>query len=78
MHLYYNMSSLVYKGVLLERRFGSAKFAALLAELLLLSHGMFVGLAWLAAYYVPEYTCVAGLPNTQQTCSLMSLYVCGL
>ncbi|KAF6254631.1 hypothetical protein COO60DRAFT_1703209 [Scenedesmus sp. NREL 46B-D3] len=56
MHLYYNMSSMVYKGVLLERRFGSAKFAALLAELLLLSHGLFVGLAWLAAYYVPEYT----------------------
>lgn len=55
MHLYYNMSSLVYKGVLLERRFGSVRFAALLGELLLLSHGLFVGLAAAAAYYVPEY-----------------------
>jgi membrane associated rhomboid family serine protease len=56
MHLYYNMSSVVYKGVLLERRYGSAVFAALLGELLLLSHGLFVALAWAAAYYVPEYT----------------------
>lgn len=43
------------QGVQLERRYGTGLFAALLVELLLLSHGLVVALAWLAAYYVPEY-----------------------
>jgi hypothetical protein len=34
---------------------GSAKFAALLAELLLLSHGLVVGVSVVASSYIPEY-----------------------
>lgn len=43
------------QGVQLEQRHGSVKFAALLGEMLLLSHGMFVAIAAVAAHYVPEY-----------------------
>lgn len=34
---------------------GSPNFAALLLELLLLSHGLVVGVSAVAAHYVPEY-----------------------
>lgn len=65
-HLYYNMSSLLWKGVRLESRMGSAAFAALTAELLVLSHGMVVAGSWVLAQYIPEYrglylsTCAVG------------------
>lgn len=39
----------------MEPRMGSAKFAALLAELLLLSHGLVVGVSAVASSYIPEY-----------------------
>jgi len=40
---------------MLEPRMGSAKFAALLAELLLLSHGLVVATSAVASSYIPEY-----------------------
>lgn len=40
---------------MLEPALGPTKFAALLAELLLLSHGLVVGLSAAAAHLVPEY-----------------------
>eukprot|EP00879_Flechtneria_rotunda_P026374 GHRR01028118.1.p2 GENE.GHRR01028118.1~~GHRR01028118.1.p2 ORF type:complete len:102 (+),score=40.04 GHRR01028118.1:472-777(+) len=46
---------LIVQGVQLEHRYGSGAFALLLAELLVLSHSMFVALAVLAAEYVPEF-----------------------
>lgn len=52
---YYNLSSLVWKGVRLENRMGSAAFAALTAELLLLSHGLVVVGSWALAQAIPEY-----------------------
>lgn len=58
-HLAYNLSSLLWKGALLERRMGSAKFALLFAELLLLSHGLFVGVAWLLGCALPAWCAAA-------------------
>jgi rhomboid domain-containing protein 1 len=55
MHVYYNMSSLVWKGVNLEQSYGSVKFAALVGELLLLSHGLVLAGSALLAAYIPEY-----------------------
>ena len=40
MHLYYNMSSLLWKGVQIELAAGSAAFVAMCATLLVLSHGL--------------------------------------
>lgn len=54
-HLYYNLASLLYKGTLLEARLGSLRFAALVAELLLLSQGLYVVGAALLAAHIPEY-----------------------
>lgn len=45
MHLYYNMASLLFKGGQLEPRLGSGPFLALVAELCLLSGGLYVALA---------------------------------
>lgn len=66
-HLYYNLSSLLWKGVRLEARLGSAAFAGLVAELLLLSHAaVALGAAALAAYAPAAYaylyydTCMVG------------------
>lgn len=47
-HLVYNMASLLWKGVTLELEMGSERFAAMVAALLLLSHGMYVPLSYLA------------------------------
>ncbi|GFR40875.1 hypothetical protein Agub_g1526, partial [Astrephomene gubernaculifera] len=54
-HVLYNMSSLLWKGVRLERRYGSLRFAALVGELLLAAHGMTVLLAAVLAAQVPGY-----------------------
>ncbi len=43
------------QGTMLEPRMGSPKFAALLLELLLLSHGLVVGVSAVASSYIPEY-----------------------
>ncbi len=54
-HLYWNMTSLLLKGAQLERRMGSAGFAGLLAELLLLSHAIMAwGSTWLAETFVEQ------------------------
>ena len=42
MHLYYNMSSLLWKGVQIELAAGSVIFTAMLSILLLLSHGLYI------------------------------------
>ena len=42
MHLYYNMSSLLWKGVQIELSAGSQIFAVMLSILLVLSHGLYV------------------------------------
>ncbi|KAG2494846.1 hypothetical protein HYH03_007086 [Edaphochlamys debaryana] len=66
MHVAYNMSSLVWKGVQLERRYGHVGFVVLVAELLLLAHGCTVALAWGLSELVPGYgylyssTCAVG------------------
>ena len=44
-HLYYNMVSLAWKGLELERRLGAARFLVTLATLTLLSSGLYVVLA---------------------------------
>jgi hypothetical protein len=55
------------QGVLLEPRLGSLRFAGLLLELLLLSHGLVVVAAAGAAAYIPEWShlwsssCAVGL-----------------
>ena len=49
LHLYYNMASLLWKGSLLEPYMGSLAFAALVAELLLLTGLIYVGIASFAA-----------------------------
>lgn len=47
-HLYYNMSSLLWKGVQLEASMGSASFAALVGELWLSSHLLLCAAYWVA------------------------------
>lgn len=65
-HLLYNMSSLLWKGVLLERQYGSLGFLALVGELLILSHSLVVGGAYVMSCIFPEYgylyktTCAVG------------------
>lgn len=49
------LGGILLQGVQLEQQYGSLRFAGLLVELLLMSHGLFVGAAALAAAYVPEY-----------------------
>ena len=46
MHLYYNMSSLLWKGVQIELAAGSAAFVAMCATLLVLSHGLVVAVGY--------------------------------
>jgi membrane associated rhomboid family serine protease len=53
-HLVYNLSSLLFKGTLLEKRIGSLPFLALFAELLLLSHGLFCGAAFVLGRWLPS------------------------
>ncbi|KAJ9513011.1 hypothetical protein QJQ45_029214 [Haematococcus lacustris] len=66
MHLYYNMASLLVKGVQLEQRLGSLRFAGLVAELVVLAHGlMALACCWLGETYpdlryLSRGTCAAG------------------
>ena len=41
-HLYYNMASFIFKGVTLEQLLGSERYGAMLAILLVLSHGLYI------------------------------------
>lgn len=62
-HLIYNMSSLLWKGVTLELQMGSQAFLVMVGTLLLLSHALFVPLAYLATFMVGAptyYTCAVG------------------
>lgn len=64
MHVYYNMSSLLWKGLQLERLYGSVGFGLLVGEMLVLSHAITVLLALVLAE-VPSYaymydTCAIG------------------
>ncbi|GAX82456.1 hypothetical protein CEUSTIGMA_g9883.t1 [Chlamydomonas eustigma] len=54
-HLYYNMASLLWKGVQLEGQLGSTVFAALVVELLAVSHSLLVAASYCLAAYFPEY-----------------------
>ncbi|MEW5296979.1 MAG: hypothetical protein WDW36_000220 [Sanguina aurantia] len=54
-HLYYNMCSLLVKGIQLEPRYGSVGFALLVAELLGLSHCLVAGGAYLLAGSMRDY-----------------------
>ncbi len=63
-HLYYNMLSLCYKGVNLERELGSAKFLQLVAFSLVVSHSLMVLLACLLHgffdYSATFHSCAVG------------------
>ena len=47
-HLYYNMASLLWKGVSLEFEMGSDQFGLMLGALLVISHALFVPVTYLA------------------------------
>lgn len=53
LHLYYNMSSLLWKGSQLEPALGSLPFARLVAELALVSNALYCALALLLSRHVP-------------------------
>lgn len=69
-HLYYNMSSFLWKGLQLEPAYGTARFIALIAELLLSCQCIYCGIFWAARGALgPEspvvqqaysYTCAVG------------------
>lgn len=62
-HVYYNMVSLLWKGVQLEQRMGSEAFVGMTAVLLLLSHGLYVLSSWLMV--------VSGFdPGAMATCAV--------
>ncbi len=60
MHLYYNMSSLLWKGVQIELASGSAAFVAMCSTLLLLSHVLMVAVGFalgpLTGFYQEAFT----------------------
>lgn len=51
LHLYYNLSSFVLKGYLMERRYGSANFLAMILFFAVASSAAYVGLAF-GSYFV--------------------------
>ena len=57
-HLYYNMSSFLWKGVQLEKRYGSEMFAILIAGFTLVSNLIFVALSALTG--VSYHSCTVG------------------
>ncbi|XP_060580704.1 rhomboid-related protein 4-like [Ruditapes philippinarum] len=64
MHLYFNMVSLLWKGVFLERRFKSQYFAYLMAVFTVLTSVVLVGLNWVMAEVCQDrsymLTCAVG------------------
>ena len=65
MHLYYNMSSLLWKGVQIELAAGSAAFTAMVATLLVLSHVLIVALG-----FVLGPLCTGAYTDAFSTCSV--------
>lgn len=69
-HLYYNMSSFLWKGLQLEPAYGPVGFAALILELLFSCQAIYLGAFWAAravlgpnsaaALRMYSHTCVAG------------------
>eukprot|EP00898_Chlorokybus_atmophyticus_P006557 jgi/Chlat1/6902/Chrsp52S06579 len=64
-HLVYNMVSLVWKGIQLENTIGSERFLQLVGTLLLMSHGLVVGVSYIVAAFfgMPEpyyHSCMVG------------------
>jgi len=63
-HLYYNMSSLIWKGRQLEPHFGTKKFVFLGFLLAILSNAILVGTSFIMAqllqYEAPMYSCAVG------------------
>lgn len=64
MHLYFNMASLLWKGVILERKFKSQYFCFLLAVFTVLTSLTLVGINWLMSVLLNdrsyELTCAVG------------------
>ncbi|GAB5372658.1 hypothetical protein AAMO2058_001683600 [Amorphochlora amoebiformis] len=63
MHVYYNMSSLLWKGAQLEQAMGSEAFIGMSLVLLGLSHSIYVAVAWAMAevgFYNSMNTCAIG------------------
>ena len=56
-HLYFNMMSLLWKGIKLERRLGSAYFLYMLTVFTVLTNAVYVGLALVAEEWLhdPKY-----------------------
>lgn len=59
MHLYYNMTSLCWKGINLELQMGSESFAKLVAFSLIVSHSIMIGLSYFLYLYIEPL----GYPN---------------
>ncbi|KAL6064388.1 Rhomboid-related protein 4 [Balamuthia mandrillaris] len=64
MHLYYNMSSFLWKGVLLEPLFGTPHFAMMIVLFVIISNVMMVGGSFLLMEFFgiagPFYSCAVG------------------
>lgn len=64
MHLYYNMISLMYKGSLLEKKFGTPYFIYLVGVFTVLTSAVYVGLGLLATELLRDSsyitTCAVG------------------
>ncbi|CAM9662543.1 unnamed protein product [Choristocarpus tenellus] len=63
LHLYYNMASLLLKGVTLELSLGSMAFARTIIFTLLVSHGLVVAIAWTLFNFLD-------VPGPYQSCSI--------
>jgi rhomboid domain-containing protein 1 len=67
-HLYYNMISFSIKGRSLEKRYGSAYFLILLATFTILCSLTYVGLEFLAFYFLERdeylYSCAVGFSGS--------------
>ncbi|XP_077988013.1 rhomboid-related protein 4-like [Glandiceps talaboti] len=59
MHLYFNMVSLLWKGISLERRLGSKYFAYMIAVFTVLSSSLLVGLNILAAEVLDDHSYIS-------------------
>lgn len=64
MHLYYNLSSWLYKGRLLEPRIGSEMFLFTTIFCLLGSSVLYVGISWILFHYAP------GLAGSYHSCAV--------
>lgn len=63
MHLYYNMISYIYKGILLEPEMGFAKYAMLQVFAVLVPHFLVIGISFILDTYTT-------LPNSYSNCTV--------